>query len=83
MHFDMFSLRTDFVIVKSWQVWDYIEQIASGLKHIHSQGVLHLDIKPENIFIDGQGKHPHSTSCNQLRISTQILNVTYRQVSVQ
>lgn len=37
------------------QVWKYIEQVASGLSHIHKHGVLHLDIKPENIFIDGQG----------------------------
>ena len=38
------------------QVWEYIEDVASGLSHIHKHGVLHLDIKPENIFIDGQGR---------------------------
>jgi serine/threonine protein kinase len=37
------------------QVWEYIEDVASGLSHIHKHGVLHLDIKPDNIFIDGQG----------------------------
>ncbi|XP_024381698.1 uncharacterized protein [Physcomitrium patens] len=37
------------------QVWEYIGQLASALSHIHKHGVLHLDIKPENIFIDGQG----------------------------
>jgi len=37
------------------QVWKYIEQVASGLSHIHKHGVLHLDIKPENIFIDAKG----------------------------
>jgi membrane-associated tyrosine/threonine-specific cdc2-inhibitory kinase len=37
------------------QVWRYIEQVAAGLDHIHNHGVLHLDIKPENIFVDGKG----------------------------
>lgn len=41
----------------SMQVWEYIGQLASALSHIHKHGVLHLDIKPENIFIDGQGKN--------------------------
>ncbi|CAK9199564.1 unnamed protein product [Sphagnum jensenii] len=38
------------------QVWRYIEQVAAGLDHIHNHGVLHLDIKPENIFVDGKGE---------------------------
>ncbi len=29
----------------------YIEQIAQGLTHLHSCGIIHLDIKPENILI--------------------------------
>ncbi|CAN0362623.1 unnamed protein product [Scytosiphon promiscuus] len=32
-------------------------QIASGVRHVHEQGIGHGDIKPENIllFDDGQG----------------------------
>ncbi|GJP52737.1 hypothetical protein CLOM_g11822 [Closterium sp. NIES-68] len=37
------------------QVWRYARQVACGLDHIHRRGVLHLDIKPDNIFIDAHG----------------------------
>jgi membrane-associated tyrosine/threonine-specific cdc2-inhibitory kinase len=30
-------------------------QIAAGLQYLHSKCVLHLDIKPENIFLDASG----------------------------
>lgn len=29
-----------------------LEQIGQGLKHLHSFGVIHRDVKPENIFFD-------------------------------
>lgn len=28
---------------------------ASGLHHVHEQGVLHRDVKPENLMLDGRG----------------------------
>lgn len=28
---------------------------AHGLRHIHAHGVLHMDIKPENMFLDSSG----------------------------
>lgn len=38
----------------------YIVCIASALNHIHSRGVIHRDVKPENILLDVQG-YPHLT----------------------
>ena len=33
------------------QVWDIVLQISRGLAHMHSCGVVHLDIKPDNILM--------------------------------
>ena len=32
------------------------KQVIDGLAHIHSKGVLHRDIKLDNILLDGHGK---------------------------
>jgi len=32
--------------------WRIAHEVATGLSHIHKAGMLHLDIKPENIFLD-------------------------------
>ncbi|MEI6047176.1 MAG: serine/threonine-protein kinase, partial [Chloroflexota bacterium] len=38
------------------EVSRYLEQITSALDEAHSQGVIHRDIKPQNILLDGQGR---------------------------
>ncbi|KAG0224647.1 hypothetical protein BGW42_004971 [Actinomortierella wolfii] len=35
--------------------WRLFRQILEGLVHIHSQGVIHRDLKPVNIFLDANG----------------------------
>ena len=46
--------------ISSWQeplpapkMKDFWSQLCSGLAHIHNHEMLHLDLKPENIFIVG------------------------------
>jgi serine/threonine protein kinase len=37
------------------RVWKILAELAQGLAHIHSRGVIHLDIKPANVFITEEG----------------------------
>lgn len=32
-------------------VWTFIAHVAAGLKHLHEHGVVHMDIKPENVLV--------------------------------
>jgi len=37
------------------QLLKVIEQVAMGIRHLHSLSIVHLDIKPENILVSGDG----------------------------
>ncbi|KZO95582.1 kinase-like protein, partial [Calocera viscosa TUFC12733] len=37
------------------RVWKILNEITKGLTHIHQAGILHLDLKPANIFITDNG----------------------------
>lgn len=37
------------------RVWKILAEVASGVSYIHQHGVLHLDLKPANIFIASNG----------------------------
>ncbi len=37
------------------EVAKLLEQVGSGLAHLHKKGVIHQDIKPDNILIDASG----------------------------
>jgi hypothetical protein len=34
----------------------YIRQVADALDAIHNQGIIHLDLKPANLLLDGEGR---------------------------
>lgn len=36
-------------------VWDYLVDLLQGLKHLQDHNLIHLDIKPDNIFISNEG----------------------------
>merc|ERR1712130_178055 len=37
--------------LKESLIWDWLFQLSKALAHIHAGGILHLDIKPENILV--------------------------------
>ena len=43
------------VMVPDIAIWGIIVDICAGLSHIHTHNLVHLDIKPQNIFITNDG----------------------------
>ncbi|PWN25415.1 kinase-like protein, partial [Jaminaea rosea] len=37
------------------RLWKVLVELSAGLAHIHESGVLHLDLKPANVFITAVG----------------------------
>ncbi|CAN6674641.1 hypothetical protein TRVA0_059S00364 [Trichomonascus vanleenenianus] len=38
-----------------WRVWKILVELTMGLRYIHNEGFLHLDLKPANVFITFEG----------------------------
>src|SRR5262249_30123680 len=48
------------------QAGDFIRQAALGLQHIHEHGLVHRDIKPQNLILSKPG--PQGTGLGQIKI---------------
>ncbi|KAF8514239.1 kinase-like protein [Hysterangium stoloniferum] len=47
---------THFEVLDEARVWKVCAELSNGLKFIHDSGVIHLDLKPANIFVTGDGR---------------------------
>lgn len=39
------------------QIWKMLHDVSSGLAYLHEQGIIHQDIKPDNILVDNAGHY--------------------------
>ena len=44
-------------LVDEVDVWRMAAQVARGLAHVHAHGILHLDVKPDNVLLDARGTY--------------------------
>lgn len=38
------------------QLWNFIEQVSSGLHYLHAHNITHQDIKPDNVLVNSDGQ---------------------------
>ena len=67
MEYCELTLRDAVTNADSKTKWDYFCQCVQGVAHLHSKGVIHRDIKPNNVFV-----HKGSVKIGDLGLATII-----------
>jgi serine/threonine protein kinase len=56
-----------------------IERLASALDHAHSRGVIHRDIKPDNVLFDASG-NPYLSDFGVAKVTESLISTTGQEV---
>eukprot|EP01113_Clastostelium_recurvatum_P017324 TRINITY_DN20295_c0_g1_i1.p1 TRINITY_DN20295_c0_g1~~TRINITY_DN20295_c0_g1_i1.p1 ORF type:complete len:477 (-),score=32.41 TRINITY_DN20295_c0_g1_i1:72-1502(-) len=50
------DLLDNAVSITEESIWGYLADIAHGLSHVHQNGVMHLDVKPDNLLLGADNR---------------------------
>ena len=64
-------------------IWHFIFDVASGLDYLHSMGVIHHDIKPDNIMMDSNGLFLITDFGISVKFRSTLRRNSERQVSAE
>lgn len=72
---DKFLLKNSDQKLDEFRVWKIVTEVLFGLNFLHENGILHLDLKPANIFINFEG----SLKIGDFGLSTKMEDITNKQ----